>query len=229
MKKPTKIALIGAGGIGCNLAPILSRMHDIVIVDQDVYEPKNVLRQFPALKHTGNKAQVLADMVSPNTLMDVGFIPSYVKDYSILNHQEWRGVDFIISGVDNNESREIICEVADSMEIPAILAGNEHEHGEAHLFAPELYNPFENFDFKIEPHTAPWGCNADSVVEEFPQTPTANFLAAGCAMHLLLSWIRVKNPVNSVCYSRTDALSNTFKRVRDMKAEEIEKTQKHLS
>ena len=135
MKHPTKIALIGAGGIGCHLAPILARMADLVIVDADSYEPKNVTRQFPALKHAGNKAQILSELVGEHTLNKVGFIDGYLKDITITNHPQWAGVDFIIAGVDNNASREIICEVAEMLELPAILAGNEHEHGEAHLIA----------------------------------------------------------------------------------------------
>lgn len=217
MKKRTinKIAMIGAGGIGCNLAPILSRLHDLVIVDEDVYEPKNVERQFPALKHKGNKAEVLAGMISDNTIKKVTFIPEYVRGLTILNHENWTDIDLIVSGVDNNESRRLICMVAEAMEIPAILAGNEHEHGEAHLFVPELYNPFDYHEFKIDTHATPWGCNSDAVVDEFPQTPIANFLAGGCAMHILGSWKKVENPMNSVCYSRIDPLSSTFARIRD--------------
>jgi len=216
MKSPTKIALIGCGGIGCNLAPILSRMCDLVLVDGDFYEPSNVTRQFPALRYKGNKAMVLQGLIQENTLHKVQSIPAYAKDFTIMNHDEWRGVDFIISGVDNNESRYIIKDIADCMNVPAILAGNEHEHGEAHFVIPDLYSPFDFFEFAADPHATPWGCNTDAVIDEFPQTPLSNFLAAGAAMHLLLSWRRVNNPINSVCYSRTDALSSTFKRVRDL-------------
>lgn len=222
MHNPNKIALIGAGGIGCHLAPILSRMHDIVIVDGDVYEPKNVERQFPALKHSGNKAMILAEMVQENTIKTVQSIPAYVKNAAIANSPEWRGVDMIVSGVDNNESRRILCDLADIFNVPLIMAGNEHEHGEAHLFVPEIYNPFDYHEFKVDPNDVPWGCNTDAVVELYPQTPIANFLAAGCAMHILLSWKKVGNPLNAVCYSRTDALSSSFARIRDCAPKEDE-------
>jgi molybdopterin/thiamine biosynthesis adenylyltransferase len=216
MKSPTKIAIIGCGGIGCNLAPILSRMSDIVLVDGDIYEPANVTRQFPALKHKGNKAMVLQELIQEHTLNKVQSIPAYAQDCTIMNCDEWRGVDFIISGVDNNESRYIIKDIADSIGVPAILAGNEHEHGEAHFVIPEVYDPFAYFEFVSDPHATPWGCNTDVVLDEFPQTILANALAGGAALHLLMSWKRVTNPFNSVCYSRADALSSQFKRVRDL-------------
>lgn len=220
MNTPKRIILVGAGGIGCNLAPILSRNYDIVLVDGDSYEPKNVTRQFPALLHKGNKAEILAGMISPHTLQQVGFIPEYLKNGLIANHDEWSGADFLMTGVDNNESRRICVTLAEELELPCILAGNSHEHGEAHLFIPGIYNPLDHFPFSLDGERTPWACNTDEVLEEFPQTPVANFLAAGCAMHLLLSWIRVQNPLNCVVYSRSDALSSVFKRAREFQAEE---------
>lgn len=220
MKTPTKIMLVGAGGIGCNLAPILSRNHDLVIVDGDIYEPKNVTRQFPALLHAGNKAEVLAGMVDIHTLQNVWHIPEYLKNGMITNHENWSGTDFLVTGVDNNESRRICIALAEEMEIPCILAGNSHEHGEAHLFIPGIHNPLEHFPFSMEEEQSPWACNTDEVIEEFPQTPVANFLAAGCAMHLLLSWAKVQNPRNCIVYSRSDALSSTFKRAKEFVPEQ---------
>lgn len=216
MKTPTKYAIVGCGGIGCAIAPLLSRLGHIVLIDADVYEKKNVERQFPALLSDGNKAETLAEMLEPYTLNDVLHIPAYVQNTMITAYEEWDGVDMIIGGVDNNESRLILTKLAQDLEIPAILAGNAHEHGEAHLVLPGVYNPFDHFEFKIVPHTAPWGCNKDSVVDEFPQTPIANALAAAATMHILLSLRMAKNPKNVVCYSRLDPFAATVRRVKDM-------------
>lgn len=214
MNQPTKICLVGAGGIGCNLAPMLSRMAPLVIIDADSYEPANVSRQFPALQYKDNKALVLARMVQPHTLHPVLFIQEFVKDIMICNHGEWEGVDLIIAGVDNNPSRRILVELAADLEIPCILAGNSHAHGEAHLFIPGIYNPLDHFEF-AEEDPAPWSCNSDKMLEEFPQTAVANILASGCAMHLLHSWQTVVNPMNAVVHSRHDALSSTYARAKD--------------
>jgi molybdopterin/thiamine biosynthesis adenylyltransferase len=222
MNSPTKFAIVGAGGIGCAIAPLLSRLGSIVIIDADSYEPKNVERQFPALTSTENKASALASLLQPHTLQSVQFIPSYMKGIEIANSPEWEGVDCLIGAVDNNESRAIIAELSWGLEIPAILAGNAHEHGEAHLVIPNRYSPLDHFEFPIIPHTAPWGCNADSVVEEHPQTPLANALAAAAAMHILLSWRKASKVDNVIVYSRLDPFSGVVKRLRDMESESSE-------
>ena len=217
MKRPSKYAIIGAGGIGCNLAQMLCREGDIVIIDKDNYEPDNAARQFPALHSTENKAMVLAEWCRKQTLNKVEHINDYLKNTFIRNHPEFDGVDMLIGCVDNNASRGAIIKVAECMEIPAILAGNEHEHGEAHLFIPEIYNPFDHFEFQNgEP--PPWGCNTEKTLSEFPQTAIANIMAAGCAMHILLSWFKVNEPRNCIVYSRNDALSSTYKRAKDLLA-----------
>lgn len=214
MNKPTKICLAGAGGIGVVLAPLLCRDANLLICDEDSYEPKNHGRQFPSLLSAENKAVTLARLIEPQTLHQVLHLPRYLKDVMIANAPEWQGVDFLIGAVDNNRSRRILVEVAQQLEIPAILAGNEHEHGEAHLFIPELYNPFDHHDFP-EGDPPPWACNADRTLDEFPQTAIANQMAAAAAMHLLLSWRVARNPLNCIAHSRLDPFSSSFSRVKD--------------
>jgi molybdopterin/thiamine biosynthesis adenylyltransferase len=217
MNPPTKIALIGAGGIGCALAPYLCREAPLVICDEDSYEPKNHGRQFPSLVSAENKATALARLIQSQTLHEVAGIPYYLKDVMMANRPEWRGVDFIVSGVDNNKSRRIIIQVAAELGIPAILAGNEHEHGEAHLFIPFLYNPLDHHEFP-DGNPAPWSCNADKTLDEHPQTFIANTLAAGAVMHLLMSWKVARDPKNCLVYSRLDPFSSDCRRAKSVLA-----------
>lgn len=214
MKRPSRIAVIGGGGIACALLPILSRLAHIVIVDGDDYEPENSTRQFPALTETGNKAVVLADMLEMNTIFDIHAIPEYLEGLQIMNHPSFAGVDMIIGAVDNNESRHLIVELSLTLGVPAILGGNEHEHGEAHAFFPGIYDPMMHHDFSGG-DPAPFHCNTDKTVEEFPQTPIANAMAAGAILHLLLSYEKCENLKNAVCYTRLDPFSGIVKRVRD--------------
>jgi molybdopterin/thiamine biosynthesis adenylyltransferase len=214
MKRPNRVAVIGGGGIACALLPILSRMMHCVIIDKDVYEPANVARQFPALTKKGNKAEVLAGMLAKNTTFQLSAIPEFLEDLSMLNNPLFQGIDLIVGAVDNNESRHIIMELALTMGIPAFLGGNEHEHGEAHAFYPGIYDPTEHHDFSGG-DPAPFHCNTDKTVEEFPQTPIANAMAAGAILHLLLSYEKAENLKNAVCYTRLDPFSGVVKRVRD--------------
>lgn len=217
MNPPTKIAIAGAGGTGCVLAPLLCRSANLLICDEDSYEPKNHGRQFPSLVSTANKAKTLAEIVQGQTIYSVKWLPVFIKDIMISERPEWAGVDLIVGAVDNNHSRRILVDIAGELGIPAILAGNEHEHGEAHLFLPGLYNPFDHFQFG-DGDPPPWSCNADKTLEEHPQTYHANVLAGGAAMHILNSYILAKNPLNCLAYSRLDPFSADCRRVKNLLA-----------
>lgn len=224
MIPPKKAAVIGAGGIGCTLIPILSRLMDVVIVDGDSYEPGNAERQFPAHTSTKNKAIALSEMTS-NAIHSVQFIPEYLQDASILNWKEWDGVDIIFGAVDNNKSRRIIATLASELGLPAILAGNEHVHGDAHLVLPGYYNPFDHFAFE-DKEPPPWSCTHTKTIEEFPQTPMANIMAAGCALHILLSFRQATSPHNIIAHSLSDAFNSSSSRIKDLirKKEQEEST-----
>jgi len=195
MDHPKKLALVGAGGISCHLLPILSHESDIVLIDGDKYEPHNSDRQFPALAHEShgvNKAEYLSGLQHQHTLKEITWLPYYMEGASIVNHPEFEGVEMLVGAVDNNQSRKIICDVADMLDVPAILAGNETNVGDAHLFLPGVYDPFEHHDFG--PMTkAPFSCTSTELLEKEPQTTQANFLAASCAVHILMSWRTVSD------------------------------------
>ena len=179
-----KVALIGAGGISCQLLPLLSLDRDVVLVDGDKFEPHNSTRQFPALSSEGNKAEILAEMQNDRTTKQILPISEYLKGLEIINRDEWEGVSLMIGAVDNNESRVLITKIAEELDIPAILCGNEVNVGESHLFLPGAYNPFDHYDFgELTP--APYSCTSDDQAESAPQTGTANHLAAACGLFML--------------------------------------------
>ena len=216
MKQPTKIAIIGAGGITCHLLPILSLDYDTVLIDGDKFEPHNSTRQFPALRFNGNKAKILASMQMSRTSKEIQDIPHYLEGPSIVNNPCWQGVDFIFGCVDNNQSRKIIVDICDRTDIPAIMCGNDTEMGDAHLVLPGHYDPFEHRDFG--PMTkAPFSCTSDENAESAPQTSAANFLAAACGIHILASWRRVNNYKNIIVHSMMDSRSQSQRtRLRDV-------------
>jgi len=211
MKTPIiKIAIVGAGGIGIQLLPVLSLDHDIVLIDGDNFEPHNSTRQFPALGSTGNKAEVLQGLQYDRTLKEISYIPRYLEGITITNDPAFKDIDLIISAVDNNESRRIIVELAEDLEIPAILCGNETECGEAHLVIPGVYNPFDHHDFGDDT-PAPFSCTSDENKESAAQTSAANFLAAGCCVHILsnLKRLGLKKPDFLTIHSLMDNRSGS--------------------
>lgn len=215
MKPPHKLAIVGAGGITCHLLSLLTLDHDIVLIDGDKFEPHNSKRQWPAFAAAGgdgqNKAEFLANHHASGN-REIHAIPSYMEGNSIVNNPDWQGVEMIIGCVDNNESRKIICAVADQQFIPAILCGNEEYMGEAHLFLPGYYDPFDHIDFG--PMTkAPFSCTADENAASAPQTSTANFLAAAAGAHILMAWCKAEDRKNLIVHSLLDVRA-TSKRTR---------------
>lgn len=218
MQEIKKIAIVGGGGIACALVPILIGMHEVVIIDGDSYEAKNGPRQFPALKSTANKAIALYEALEDRARFPISFIPKFVKGMMIVNEPEWENIDLIIGAVDNNASRRILAEIAADLEIPCILAGNEHQHGEAHLYLDKVHNPFDHFEFP-ETEPTPWSCNSKETLDEFPQTALANALAASSVLQLLLSWGHIQKPDNLLAYTRLDVSGSITKRVKDFAPE----------
>ena len=217
MNKPNKIAIIGCGGIACQLIGLLGLDYNLLLVDGDDFEAKNSKRQFPALNKRGinkNKAVYLAELMEERTAFKINFIPKYLEGLSIVNNPEWSEIDMIISCVDNRQSREIINQIANQQDIPAILCGNEEYMGEAHLSYPGIYDPFMHHDFG--PMTkAPFACTSDEN-QNGTQTSSANFLAAAACVHILMAWCKTDNPENLIIHSLLDVRANsTRKRLRD--------------
>lgn len=222
MNKFKKAACFGAGGGACALLPILTRLMDVVIIDGDNYEPENYKRQFPALDSTENKAKTLAGLLQKNTMHKVDFLPVYVEGLSILNNPEMSDVDLLIGTVDNHESRHIIMDLASVMGVPALLAGNEENHGECHTCIPGLYDPRQHHEFEGgEP--APFSCNSDMATKVTGgQSFLANALGAGALLHCLLSLENAINPRNTIVYSRIDPFSSIVKRAKDYDPQEVD-------
>jgi len=193
MKRPKKIAIIGAGGITCALAQNLALDHEMVIVDGDVYEPHNSTRQFPAMSKeaiNANKAEYLTQQLQkqfPGGKFE--HIPKYLKRLELLNNKKFFDAELIFCAVDNNESRLLTCDLAEAMEVPAILMGNETKSADAHLFIPGVYHPFEHHDFG-EFTRAPFACNSDQNPAA-EQTSRANFWAASLGLHIYSSYLEL--------------------------------------
>jgi molybdopterin/thiamine biosynthesis adenylyltransferase len=218
------VAIIGAGGIGCQILPIISLDYDIVLVDGDDYEPHNASRQFPALRETGNKAQVLAAIQSTQTSHKITPMADYLKGMTSFNNPAWGDhIDLIIGCVDNNASRYIISDLCMDMDIPGIICGNEEEMGEAHAILPDIYSPFEHHDFSDDT-PAPFACNAQDNPSA-TQTSSANFMAAACAIHMMANWRSVDTKGLSenalIVHSRLDTRAQSHRtKLRDVLKEE---------
>lgn len=120
------IIVIGCGGTGGNLIPMLTRLTysfmntrigkkkiKLTLVDGDIVEEKNLFRQ-PFTKHDvgKNKAQVFAERYGGAFGMELSYVPTYLnsnKDVRGLfrTFDNWY-LNIIISCLDNDESRTYI-------------------------------------------------------------------------------------------------------------------------
>lgn len=148
----TTFAVIGAGGIGYFLAPLLTRLlsytysgtgtvPELYIVDGDVIETKNLARVYTNDALGLNKASVLADACSRSVesgSVEVRYIPNYIDpdNYHAL-HRVWHkdGVT-IFSCVDNNKSRAYLEDLAAKLSNSNFISGgNSFDEGQVHIFA----------------------------------------------------------------------------------------------
>ena len=197
-KKPLKVKLIGTGGIGLCVLPVLARYlnynsekhpgTEISLIDGDSFEEKNRARQ--AFVETGFKATTTAatyrDEYPSLTFWDH---PVYVDDDNVV--QLLRENDVIVLCVDNHKTRKLVSDRAEELKnVTVISGGNDWTDGNvlvhirrdgknltpplANKYHPEIVNPMDKHPGEIEEAQ---GCAA--MVESAPQLLiTNNFIAA---------------------------------------------------
>lgn len=136
-----KIKVIGAGGIGSILLPILCQFLDtnnedvsITIIDGKNYSPKNRTRQL--FNKLGNKAEVSVEKLSQSTSRLIFRAQSeYVTDKSILYLLE--DGDIIFSCVDNHKTRLLLSDFCSNELNDVVLfsGGNGFLDGSVQIFA----------------------------------------------------------------------------------------------
>lgn len=155
---PNTVIVIGAGGTGGRLIPLLAQFMKtmpwvidpaIILVDDDVVEEKNLLRQNFIKTDVGkHKAVVLADRYSrafnipilPVVTRITGSSSDYSKMYE--NRGQNNGNPIIVMCVDSAEARRNILKAFSAINSSAkpfyIDAGNEDSYGQVSMFNPTV-------------------------------------------------------------------------------------------
>lgn len=172
--------VVGAGGTGGYLIPNLARMvsiknkegevsHNITIVDADLIEDKNLLRQqFVAPDIGKNKAEVMAQRYGRSFGLTIGYMKKYIEDPEDLVKlmKSSRSTPVIIDAVDNNKTRLVMKEALDiygaDAESLILSSGNEE-------YAGQVIFTYKN-KFRVNAATALSGMSANtpSLFEIFP-------------------------------------------------------------
>ncbi len=130
-----RILMIGAGALGnfVGLSLALLGVDSVEVIDPDTIEQANLNRQILFYDAVGkNKAEVLAQRMTPHVRSTKGRVAEFSKDSSV------KGYDVVFDCVDNFEVREIISDVCEREGVPLISGGTSYRAGQVACFFPGL-------------------------------------------------------------------------------------------
>jgi molybdopterin/thiamine biosynthesis adenylyltransferase len=136
----TEIVLIGLGGVGSALAPVLARYLEhrdgatarLTLVDGDMYQPANRSRQ--PFRRLGNKARVTAeDLAQQFERVSVRAVERYV-DHQNVGSLIGKGA-VVLLAVDNHATRKLVSEHCASLgDVTLLSGGNDLTDGNVQVF-----------------------------------------------------------------------------------------------
>lgn len=116
-----KIMIVGVGALGSHLALLLRNLGDLILVDGDRIEMKNVLAQFHAKPGVGkNKTVALAQMLSLFDKKTTTF-PVMVSPTNMVGILS--GADLVVDCMDNGASRRLVQGGVRQLGIPCLHGG----------------------------------------------------------------------------------------------------------
>jgi molybdopterin/thiamine biosynthesis adenylyltransferase len=134
------IVVIGLGGIGGALAPVLARYLDtragprsrLTLVDGDVYRPHNRARQ--GFRSLGNKARVTAETLAREfESVSIRTVEDYVSEHNVAAIVP--SASIVLLAVDNHATRRVLSIYCESLSDVVLLSGgNELTDGNVQVF-----------------------------------------------------------------------------------------------
>jgi len=151
-----KIAIIGAGGLGCSLAYSLgtSGIGNIDIVDFDTVSLHNIHRQiaFTLKDENRPKVEVVIEVLkSKNPFLDTNAYCMNFEEFRVLNNK----YDLILDATDNLYTRENIDKYAKDTDTPWIYGSVEEFNGQVCFFDKASFEIFNISEHKPAGITAP--------------------------------------------------------------------------
>ncbi|MBI2473472.1 ThiF family adenylyltransferase [Candidatus Uhrbacteria bacterium] len=142
MKHISRIVIVGLGGVGTRIAPILCQYLTyeqpglpVFLIDGDKFEPKNAQRQiFTSL---GNKAEVTAGQLRKDfPELSIEAKTQFVTDDNVYIYIPEGSLVFCC--VDNHASRKLLSEHCRSLENTTLISGgNEFDDGNIQVYIRE--------------------------------------------------------------------------------------------
>ncbi|ADV23124.1 Ubiquitin activating enzyme E1, putative [Cryptococcus gattii WM276] len=152
--RETKILVVGAGGIGCELLKnlVLVGFSNIEIIDLDTIDLSNLNRQFLFRKPDISKSKALvaaatARHFNPNSGINVNARHGNVKDS--VNDLEWiKGFGLVMNALDNMDARRHVNRLCQAADVPLIESGTAGYLGQV---TPMIKDVTECFDCVPKP------------------------------------------------------------------------------
>lgn len=203
--------MVGCGGIGHYLAPILAKLicfndklggGTLTLIDCDEVEDHNLARVFGPAGIGRNKAELLAEECQnsiPSGSLEVRAIPEALSPDTLHRyHREWNKDGVVIFGcVDNHVSRVYMENIVSQLNDGTLVsAGNSYHDGQAQLYirkdGEDLTPKITAWAPEILAEGQPWNHFPDDEdcsqeYESAPQLILANLSAAIAALNLYYS------------------------------------------
>ncbi|WWC91097.1 uncharacterized protein L201_006038 [Kwoniella dendrophila CBS 6074] len=152
--RETKLLVVGAGGIGCELLKnlVLVGFANIEIIDLDTIDLSNLNRQFLFRKPDISKSKALVAAVTarhfnPSSGIDIHARHGNVKDS--VNDLEWiKGFGLVMNALDNMDARRHANQLCQAAGVPLIESGTAGYLGQV---TPMIKNETECFDCVPKP------------------------------------------------------------------------------
>lgn len=156
----SKVLMVGAGGIGCELLKdlVLSGYGEIHIIDLDTITLSNLNRQFLFRKKDIDKLKSLTvcKAVQSFNYFQTKLIPHHgnVMNLTQFPIEWWNQFDYIFNALDNLEARRYVNKVALFLKKPLMESGTTGFHGQIQPIFPYVSECFE-CQVKETPKTFP--------------------------------------------------------------------------
>lgn len=208
-----RIVILGAGGTGSILIPFLIRylisqkyLGEIIIVDGDKYDPKNIDRQLFTLSMVGtNKAEYQAKFIKssfPHLVNEVHYVPLYLSLENVKDIIEEKTL--VINCTDNKAARKIAEDRCMQLNTAAhICCGNEKVNGQVQInvridgknITPSIYERSPKFN-SLSDDRSLMSCDELSKLPSGGQIICANMMASAIALNYVTYLINANDNLN---------------------------------
>lgn len=199
-----KIKVIGIGGIGCTLLPVLTRYlnfaypdSEVVLIDGDRYEEKNAQRQ--EFQDLGDKAEMAATRFKLQFgRLYFSFKNEYVTQSNV--YELIREGDIVFMCVDNHATRNLVSERCEELSDTVLISGgNDYTDGNVQVYVrkdgEDITLPIAN-DFHPEiqypEDENPAEASCDQLINSEPQLLITNNAIAATMISLFYSYLQGK-------------------------------------